>query len=52
MEYVEEHVSDGRVLELIEVYRHQDIVKDMDKCRPRGRGRRKPFPPPIGCDLE
>jgi retron-type reverse transcriptase len=36
LERVEEHVSDGRVLELIEGYLHQDIIKDMEKWRPTG----------------
>src|SRR5882724_8068253 len=34
MECIKERVSDGRVLELIEAYLHQDIVKDMEKWRP------------------
>ena len=29
LERIKEHVSDGRVLELIEAYLHQDIIKDM-----------------------
>ena len=36
MESIKERVSDGRVLELIEAYLHQDIVKDMEKWRPSG----------------
>src|SRR5439155_9320195 len=36
MEGLKERVSDGRVLELIEAYLHQDIVKDMEKWRPSG----------------
>ncbi len=36
MEGIKERVSDGRVLELIEAYLHQDIVKDMEKWRPSG----------------
>jgi len=36
MECIKERVSDGRVLELIEAYLHQDIVKDMEKWRPSG----------------
>src|SRR5438445_12268116 len=36
MECIKEGVSDGRVLELIEAYLHQDIVKDMEKWRPSG----------------
>jgi RNA-directed DNA polymerase len=36
MERIKERVSDGRVLELIEAYLHQDIVKEMEKWRPSG----------------
>jgi RNA-directed DNA polymerase len=36
MERVRERVSDGRVLELIEAYLHQDIVKEMEQWRPSG----------------
>ncbi len=36
LERVKEHVSDGRVLELIEAYLHQDIIKDMEKWTPTG----------------
>ena len=36
MECIKERVSDGRVLELIEAYLHQDIVKDMEQWRPSG----------------
>ena len=36
MECIKERVSDGRVLELIEAYLHQDIVKEMEKWRPSG----------------
>jgi RNA-directed DNA polymerase len=36
MECIKERVSDGRVLELIEAYLHQDIVKDMEKWTPSG----------------
>jgi RNA-directed DNA polymerase len=35
-ERIKERVSDGRVLELIEAYLHQDIVKDMEQWRPSG----------------
>lgn len=33
---VKEYVNDGRVLELIEGYLHQDIIKDMEQGRPTG----------------
>jgi RNA-directed DNA polymerase len=36
MERIKERVSDGRVLELIEGYLHQDIIKDMEKWTPTG----------------
>lgn len=36
LERVRERVSDGRVLELIEAYLHQDIVKEMEQWRPSG----------------
>jgi RNA-directed DNA polymerase len=36
MERIKERVSDGRVLELIEAYLHQDIVKEMERWRPSG----------------
>jgi RNA-directed DNA polymerase len=36
MERVKEHVSDGRVLELIEAFVHQDIIKDMERWTPTG----------------
>jgi RNA-directed DNA polymerase len=35
-ERVDEKVSDGRVLELIEAFLHQDIVKEMERWRPTG----------------
>ncbi len=31
LERIKEHVSDGRVLELIEAYLHQDVIKDMER---------------------
>ena len=34
MECIKERVSDGRVLELIETYLHQDIIKGMEKWTP------------------
>ncbi len=34
MECIKERVSDGRVLELIETYLHQDIIQDMEKWTP------------------
>ena len=34
MERVKEQVSDGRVLELIEAYLHQDIIKEMEQWSP------------------
>ena len=40
MDRVKEQVSDGRVLELIEVYLHQDIIKEMERWTPVG-GHRK-----------
>ncbi len=36
MERIKERVSDGRVLELIEAFLHQDIVKDMERWTPIG----------------
>jgi RNA-directed DNA polymerase len=36
MERVKEKVSDGRVLELIEAFLKQDIVKEMERWRPTG----------------
>jgi RNA-directed DNA polymerase len=36
LERVEEKVSDGRVLELIEAFLKQDIVKEMERWRPTG----------------
>ena len=36
MEGVEEKVSDGRVLELIEAYLQQDIIKEMERWTPIG----------------
>lgn len=33
---IKERVSDGRVLELIEAYLHQDIIKGMEKWTPTG----------------
>lgn len=36
MERVKEQVSDGRVLELIEAYLHQDIIKEMERWTPIG----------------
>ena len=36
MERVKEHVSDGRVLELIEAFLQQDIIKDMERWTPVG----------------
>ena len=36
MERVKEQVSDGRVLELIEAFLHQDIVKEMERWTPVG----------------
>jgi RNA-directed DNA polymerase len=36
MERIKEHVSDGRVLELLEAYLHQDIIKGMEKWTPTG----------------
>lgn len=36
LERVKEHVSDGRVLELIEGYLQQDIIKDMERWTPTG----------------
>jgi len=36
MERVKEQVSDGRVLELIEAYLHQDIIKEMEQWTPVG----------------
>ncbi|HXH50599.1 MAG TPA: group II intron reverse transcriptase/maturase [Terriglobia bacterium] len=36
MECIKERVSDGRVLELLEAYLHQDIIKDMEKWTPTG----------------
>ena len=36
LERVEERVSDGRVLELIEAYLKQDIVKEMERWTPTG----------------
>jgi RNA-directed DNA polymerase len=36
MERVKEQVSDGRVLELIEAFLHQDIVKEMERWAPVG----------------
>jgi RNA-directed DNA polymerase len=36
MERVKEQVSDGRVLELIEAYLHQDIIKEMERWTPVG----------------
>jgi RNA-directed DNA polymerase len=36
MERIKERVNDGRVLELIEAYLHQDIVKDMEQWTPSG----------------
>ena len=36
MERIKERVSDGRVLELIEAYLHQDIIKDLEKWTPMG----------------
>ena len=36
LERAQEKVSDGRVLELIEAFLKQDIVKEMDRWRPTG----------------
>ncbi len=36
MERVKEHVSDGRVVELIEAFLQQDIIKDMQRWTPVG----------------
>ena len=36
MERVKEHVSDGRVVELIEAFLQQDIIKDMERWTPTG----------------
>ena len=36
LERVKEHVSDGRVLELIEAFVHQDIIKDLERWTPVG----------------
>jgi RNA-directed DNA polymerase len=36
MERVKEQVSDGRVLELIEAFLHQDIIKEMERWTPVG----------------
>jgi len=36
MQCIKEWVSDGRVLELIEAYLHQDIIKDMERWTPTG----------------
>ena len=36
MERVKEHVSDGRVLELIEAFVQQDIIKDLERWTPVG----------------
>lgn len=36
MECIKERVSDGRVLELLEAYLHQDIIKGMEKWTPMG----------------
>ena len=36
LERVKEHVSDGRVVELIEAFVHQDIIKDMERWTPVG----------------
>jgi RNA-directed DNA polymerase len=36
LERVKEKVSDGRVLELIETFLHQDIVKEMERWTPTG----------------
>ena len=36
MERVKEHVSDGRVLELIEAFLQQDIIKDLERWTPVG----------------
>jgi RNA-directed DNA polymerase len=36
MERIKERVSDGRVLELIEAYLHQDIIKGMERWTPTG----------------
>jgi RNA-directed DNA polymerase len=36
MECIKERVSDGRVLELLEAYLHQDIIKGMERWTPTG----------------
>ena len=36
MERVKEHVSDGRVIELIEAFLQQDIIKDLERWTPVG----------------
>jgi RNA-directed DNA polymerase len=36
VERVKEHVSDGRVVELIEAFLQQDIIKDMERWTPTG----------------
>ena len=36
MERVKEHVSDGRVIELIEAFLQQDIIKDLERWTPSG----------------
>jgi RNA-directed DNA polymerase len=36
LERIKERVSDGRVLELIEAYLQQDIIKDMERWTPTG----------------
>lgn len=36
LERIKERVSDGRVLELIEAYLHQDIIKGMERWTPTG----------------
>jgi RNA-directed DNA polymerase len=36
MERVKEHVSDGLVVELIEAFLHQDIIKEMERWTPVG----------------
>ena len=36
LERVKEHVSDGRVLELIEAFLQQDIIKDLERWTPVG----------------
>jgi RNA-directed DNA polymerase len=36
MERVEEHISDGRLLELIKAYLHQEVIKGLERWTPSG----------------